>query len=889
MKMVKICVLAAIGLFLLSSIGCKVVKPYSSLDDACESSVSLFNLSSTNFVAIQVTAGPNTQIVYSEVPASWSQLPSYPQQVYWFPPNPPGGVPTGFPLAGDYKVWAKATGNATPTVQVRWLNADNEAVCEETVTLECGSNDTGLPQEELAKVFQNRVSFDEKNGILAFHGKRSFVQVYELITDNNSLWEESLHEDSLPYRPTIYTYFESLFPGYESLGKVLAAQEMEADRAGKEEPATGYAFYEGFLDDDLNVLISKKRAVRIGHSVYRFTDPHTMWELYAPKGQTEAVSRFLNIEDPEQLKLPGLSVHFLQDGTVLHKDRNQWVAEPGQPGKGDEKDPCEFVGVTSGSLEPTEKMDADDCEVSLTINLIGCNQYLFIPTATVDNAPPPSSVSYSFELFRLDPNSSSPVLVSSTNGNTPWTQTLATGGEYLIRFTMSGGPCEDPAIAEEQFSFMPLQVDFTYDDKPCEITKLDFEPQVQLNSSFGEVIIGYEWTFFDAGGSPLTPASSTLQNPTYDFTALGTYKVCLKVTTNTNCTVEECKYIEISNSCKPEFSQTFSVCSEKDCGGVSVEFHNESEGGVCPITFTWDFGDGQSTTQVYNQTTSDPDPVHVYENCGRYTVRLTMEDALGCEEVVVHTIDLNPMNLDFTWQICPNGRVRFEANQPRNCEVLGLFNCYPQWDFGGGDDTWYKAFNLLYPRRPIAFYDTPNNYNVSMTYQNEDGNRCTITKTLPITEYECCAKNDRAVRIENWGSDHRAKAVFVQTQVLWVHQVKAKTILKKKKFGIYWRKKAEEIKAGWQGGLFFANGSWWQINVERTRCNCVTQQNYTLSANTDTRTNSSKAKQVTGFGLGGNFATRQGSIQSYHYIERKDGSTRTMAPLILGIDCDDNN
>jgi PKD repeat protein len=55
---------------------------------------------------------------------------------------------------------------------------------------------------------------------------------------------------------------------------------------------------------------------------------------------------------------------------------------------------------------------------------------------------------------------------------------------------------------------------------------------------------------------------------------------------------------------------------------LTVDFNSTSTGGQGTLSYTWDFGDPTSS----NNTSSDPDPVHVYSAAGTYTVRLVVID-----------------------------------------------------------------------------------------------------------------------------------------------------------------------------------------------------------------------------------------------------------------------
>jgi PKD repeat protein len=73
---------------------------------------------------------------------------------------------------------------------------------------------------------------------------------------------------------------------------------------------------------------------------------------------------------------------------------------------------------------------------------------------------------------------------------------------------------------------------------------------------------------------------------------------------------------------RPVPEVAFTLDNGVGCVPVSVNFSNETLGE--DQFYTWDFGDGN--------TAVERDPSHTYEQAGSYTVRLTVIDALGCDD-----------------------------------------------------------------------------------------------------------------------------------------------------------------------------------------------------------------------------------------------------------------
>lgn len=159
----------------------------------------------------------------------------------------------------------------------------------------------------------------------------------------------------------------------------------------------------------------------------------------------------------------------------------------------------------------------------------------------------------------------------------------------------------------------------------------------------------YSWSF--EGGSP---ATSTFENPTVVYSQPGVYQVSLTVSNSSGTdTHTETNYITIDTSPIAGFS------FDTPQGNV-VSFTNETVFSMEAPNYSWDFGDGQTSTET--------SPVHTYQNDGNYIVVLTAENSCGVstsssivEIMTVGTAELlgsssvsispNPTSKDFTLSI----------------------------------------------------------------------------------------------------------------------------------------------------------------------------------------------------------------------------------------------
>ena len=112
--------------------------------------------------------------------------------------------------------------------------------------------------------------------------------------------------------------------------------------------------------------------------------------------------------------------------------------------------------------------------------------------------------------------------------------------------------------------------------------------------------------------------TSTQQNPIHTYASAGTYTVCL--TTVTNCGLVDSTCQSVTVVACPAPTPAFSVAPS----GFTATFTNTSTTSP-PVTYLWDFGDGNTSTQS--------DPTHTYAANGVYIVCLLVTDACGVDTI----------------------------------------------------------------------------------------------------------------------------------------------------------------------------------------------------------------------------------------------------------------
>ena len=88
--------------------------------------------------------------------------------------------------------------------------------------------------------------------------------------------------------------------------------------------------------------------------------------------------------------------------------------------------------------------------------------------------------------------------------------------------------------------------------------------------------------------------------------------------------------------------------TELNIPDATTQFHSVSSSNI--TSYSWDFGDGG--------TSGDANPIHTYDNDGKYTVKLTVIDEFGCEKTITKTDYISVkeyLNLWIPNAFSPNG------------------------------------------------------------------------------------------------------------------------------------------------------------------------------------------------------------------------------------------
>lgn len=141
--------------------------------------------------------------------------------------------------------------------------------------------------------------------------------------------------------------------------------------------------------------------------------------------------------------------------------------------------------------------------------------------------------------------------------------------------------------------------------------------------------ITYTWDFGVPGS-----ATSTQRNPTFVYTAMGTYPVRLTARSAAGCVRDT---VITVNSIREQPVANFGSDSASLCVNQTVRFTDQSQGVSGALSqWNWSFGAGAGSSNQQN-------PAAVtYPNAGTYSIRLEVENVLGCKDTVTKSFVVHP-------------------------------------------------------------------------------------------------------------------------------------------------------------------------------------------------------------------------------------------------------
>jgi len=204
--------------------------------------------------------------------------------------------------------------------------------------------------------------------------------------------------------------------------------------------------------------------------------------------------------------------------------------------------------------------------------------------------------------------------------------------------------------------------------------------------------------------------SSGMMPMVHHYQAGGTFTVRLTVRDAAGCvsTLTRTGAVNVIRA-----TASFTTADTTTCAGRNVTFRNSS-GGVAPLQFSWNFGDGNAS--------SLRDPVNRYSADGSYTVTLAVSDNNGCRDTLVRNQYIRVIKpvarfeLSDTLASCPPLLVRF-TNHSQN--QVGV-----SWSFGNGNSSAASS--------PAHMYNTPGIFYPRLIVQGAGGCADTLVRRVEV-------------------------------------------------------------------------------------------------------------------------------------------------------------
>jgi gliding motility-associated-like protein len=277
-------------------------------------------------------------------------------------------------------------------------------------------------------------------------------------------------------------------------------------------------------------------------------------------------------------------------------------------------------------------------------------------------------------------------------GLTPPSHTYM-AGKYLMQVTLTttGGCTATYMDSIKVGTIKPTPQFLASPDTVCRSTPVSFYDQSGGNPN------QWLWEFGDGG-------TSTVENPTYQYTRSGTFTVTL-IAYNNGCqdSIVKKNYVVV-NPPFAKFGYSFG------CGKNQVIFSDSSTGAD---TWKWDFGDGSGYSAPPGQANPPP---HSYATMGNYTVRLIVHNnTYNCTDTSYQTVVFNAaptLIIESPAPICKNQVVQFGT---LNYSMVKTFT----FDFGDGSPTYTGGGSAQHT------YKVPGNYTTSLVMQLLNG--CSVT------------------------------------------------------------------------------------------------------------------------------------------------------------------
>ncbi len=302
-----------------------------------------------------------------------------------------------------------------------------------------------------------------------------------------------------------------------------------------------------------------------------------------------------------------------------------------------------------------------------------------ISAATCINAPitfTSTSVANANNLVAWDWNYGNGITETRNNG-APFTRTYTAAQNYSVtlRVTTDSG-CISTVTTKTLTVHPAPNADFDLPTDPVclPLGRAQFTNKTMVGGTGGTPLT-YVWNFGPPG------ATSTQDNPVYNYSAVGPYTVELIATSARGCKDTTAKII---NTIYAQPMANWSANPDAVCLGAAIQFTDQSNPLSNTITgWNWNFDDGTNSTQQ--------NPTKTYTKTGTFGVSMYYRTAIGCnsdtlaKQIIIHpypVVDAGPDQF-----VLSGGQVILRGS------ATGSTNYQYLWT----PDTWLDNPNILQP------------------------------------------------------------------------------------------------------------------------------------------------------------------------------------------------
>ncbi len=256
-----------------------------------------------------------------------------------------------------------------------------------------------------------------------------------------------------------------------------------------------------------------------------------------------------------------------------------------------------------------------------------------------------------------------------------------TGGTYTVRLMVeTDNGCRD-TIDQAKTVYPNPVVSFTVNDSDQCVNGNSFI--YTNNSSVKSGTNTYEWNF----GASATDTSTQFNPPAKVYAFNGTYNVKLEATTNFGCKDDTTRQVIVYAKPTP----LFAVNDTDQCinGNSFVFTNNSTVNPVVPLSYLWDFGNGDTSTQT--------SPTKVYTAIGTYPVSVVVTSTNGC---------VDSTNQDI--YVYPKPDPAFAINDTLQCFGPNNFVFTNNTTISSGTNTYFWKFDLLNSVTDTSTQISPN-------------------------------------------------------------------------------------------------------------------------------------------------------------------------------------